>query len=87
MDKNGRIYVCKIYLFLANTLDKKISVFNFDKEKKLEKVGEIKLEIMPDNISYDLETDSFLVAGYTRILEYIINQVNARNILGNYHKK
>jgi hypothetical protein len=39
----------------------------------MKKLGDFPVEILPDNLNYDFESDSFLVAGYTRQLEYIIN--------------
>jgi len=48
----------------------------------MKKLGDFKVDILPDNINYDYESDSFLVAGYTRQLEYIINYIRIKEILG-----
>ena len=49
----------------------------------MKKLGDFKVEILPDNINYDYETDSFLVAGYVRPLEYIINYIKIKEAIGN----
>lgn len=53
-------------------------------DDEMGKIGEIKLEIMPDNITYDEETDSFMVAGHTRFLENIFNIIQVKGICGKY---
>ncbi len=42
----------------------------------------INLEVLPDNITYDEETDSFMVAGYTRLLEYFLNVIDIKGAIG-----
>ncbi len=46
-------------------------MYELNEENQIEKIGVIALEILPDNITYDEETDSFMVAGYTNLMEHI----------------
>jgi len=69
-DKYNRIFVCN-FLIKANTIEKRISVYQLNDDKTLKFLNYINLPINPDNIFYDSDGDFFLTAGYNRGLEYL----------------